>query len=248
MRITTSTLVGLLIVLCLILVPGCRTPSTSPIIDAEQEKTIGDWAAAQLQSESMGPTDPTVSNRVNAIVERLEAATPLKIEPTILVSDSNSYQAASLPGGWIVISAKMVQFFDGDPDALAGILAHEIAHVRNDDAMRQMTDALGADTMLNMTTEGKYSDASNVAVELLNFPHDINDEYRADSEGVQIATAAGYDPRGILTAINLLKNADNSSNPVWLQVHPLTSKRIKFLMNDIAACTHKAASDTSGIK
>jgi beta-barrel assembly-enhancing protease len=229
----------------LLVLTGCRTPSDTTVINPTQEKTIGDWAASQIQSESIGPTDPAITVEVNEVAKRLDRAITAKTPPRILVSDSDSDIVTSLPGGWVIISAHMVELFAGNRDALAGVMAHEFAHVENDDAMRQMSDALGADTLVNMTTQGKYLDASNVAVQLTSFSHDLDDERHTDPEGVRIAYAAGYDPRGILTAIAMLKQVTPATEAFWLQVHPVTNKRIKLLMNDIAAYLRIPKSETS---
>lgn len=223
-----------ILVTCLF-VSGCRTPSFKSAITPIQEKTIGDWAAAQIQSESSSPPDPLIAAQVSDITRKLNAALPALPPPRILISDTDTYTLTSLPGNWIVISAKMVTLLHDKPDALAGVLAHEYAHVANDDALKEMTDALGSDTMVNLTTQGKYTDTSNVAVQLMNIGHNIDDEYRADNEGVRIAAAAGYDPRGILDAIAVFKSVTPSSDAQWLVVHPVTAKRIKMLNNEVAS-------------
>jgi predicted Zn-dependent protease len=224
----------LLIAAACLAVSGCKTPSSTTAITHDQEKTIGDWAAAQIQSEASGPTDPAIVAEVDGITKKLDGAVTCEA-PRILISDSDSYTVTSLPGDWVVISANTVTLFHDNPDALAGLLAHEFAHVENDDAGKQMINALGADAMVNITTQGKYTDASNVAVQLMNFGHSIQDEYKADAEGVRIADAAGYDPNGIVVAIAKLKSVTPSTDAQWLVVHPVTPKRLKLLMRDVAA-------------
>lgn len=222
--------------LCLfcLIVSGCRNPSATNAISPEQEKTVGDWAAAQIQSESVGPMDPSITAQVATITKRLNTAVDVKPLPRVLVSDSDAYTAASLPGGWVVVSAKMVTLLGANPDALAGILAHEYAHVEDDDALKQMTGAMGADTMVSLTIQGKYTEASNVAVQLMNFSHNMDDEEKADTEGVRIASSAGYDPKGILTAINTLEAVTPLSDAQWLAVHPVNAKRLRMLAGDVA--------------
>jgi predicted Zn-dependent protease len=205
----------LLIAAACLAVSGCKTPSSTTAITHDQEKTIGDWAAAQIQSEASGPTDPAIVAEVDGITKKLDGAVTCEA-PRILISDSDSYTVTSLPGDWVVISANTVTLFHDNPDALAGLLAHEFAHVENDDAGKQMINALGADAMVNITTQGKYTDASNVAVQLMNF-------------------AAGYDPNGIVVAIAKLKSVTPSTDAQWLVVHPVTPKRLKLLMRDVAA-------------
>lgn len=234
-----------LVTTCL-LVGGCNQPSFNTPIGPEQEKTIGDWAAAQIQSEATGPIDPSILATVTAITKRLDAAVPSMAPPSILISDSDTYTVSSLPGGWVVISAKIVTLFQGQPDALAGLLAHEYAHVESDDAAKLMIAALGSDTLNNMTAQGKYTDASNVAVQLMNFGHSSDDEYKADQEGVRIAVAAGYDPRGLQNAIAVLQAVVPITDAQWLVVHPVTSKRLKFLGDDVSGYKAEEKSEVPG--
>jgi predicted Zn-dependent protease len=224
----------LLIVLLCLLLPSCRRPSFNNVISPEQEDTIGDWAAAQIQSEAIGPVDPDVIAEVDAVTKRLNVVFPLPKPPRILISDTDAYTVTSLPGEWIVISSETVTLFANQPDALAGLLAHEYAHVEHDDAMDEMTDALGPDSMLDMTTQGKYTETSNIAVQLMNFGHTPDVEAMADAEGVRLAASAGYDPHGILTAIDVLQKITPVTDAEWLVVHPVNSKRIGQLIADIA--------------
>jgi predicted Zn-dependent protease len=216
---------------------GCRTPCFNNGITPEQEKTIGDWAAAQIQSESIGPIDPSVLKDVSTITMRLnaEVTTP----PRILISDSDTYTVSSLPGGWLVISAKTVILMKGNPNALAGLLAHEYAHIEHDDALKKITGAVGSENLVNLTTQGKYTDTSNIAVQLTNLGNSFKDEYSADAEGVRIAASAGYDPNGILSAIAMLQAVSPTTDAEWLIVHPVSALRLKLLNNDVAAYANK---------
>lgn|GEM_PF-6921523 len=225
-----------ILTLCL-LTTGCKTPSFKSAITQEQENTIGDWAAAQIQSESGAPPDPAISAQVTSIAKNMNAVLPALPPPHILVSDSDTYTVASLPGDWIVISAKTVVLLHDRPDALAGLIAHEYAHVEADDALKQMSNTLGSDTLVNLTAQGKYTDTSNIAVQLMNFSHNIDEEYRADAEGVRIAALAGYDPHGIVDAIAVLRAVTPTSDAQWLLVHPVTPKRLKLLNVYAAAYT-----------
>src|SRR5205823_3003023 len=125
---------------------------------------------------------------------------------TVKVIESGDYpRAYGLPGGVLYVNSALILSADGEAE-LAGVIAHEIAHV----AARHATRALTRKKLCNLMTSVALltgpagillQEASGIAgpLSLKKFSRDA--EYEADLLGIEYAYAAGYDPEALLVAL-----------------------------------------------
>jgi predicted Zn-dependent protease len=216
---------------------GCNTPSFGNEVSTQQEMQVGQQAAAQVESQNQVVTDPAVVEPVQQIAARLfPQASKLRDDVTykIKVLQSDQVNAFSLPGGWIYIYTGLLSKVGNDKDALACVIGHEAAHVARKHAAKQISDAYGKEALINLLTQGKYQEASNIALQLDLLSHSRDDEYEADKYGLKFAREAGYDDKGMLRFFDTLqKVAPGGPAPEWLQTHPVTTNRVKHAEQDI---------------
>jgi predicted Zn-dependent protease len=210
------------------------------IVSVAQEIEIGREENAQVRKEMAQLRDPQVSAYITRVGKRLAAAAPgAKYPYSFTVANYREINAFSLPGGPVWIN-RGVLHASGDESQVAGVLAHEIAHIAQRHAADQMTKAVLAKWSLGvlgaMLGNAGGAGAAQVAGALvtngvfLKFSRD--DEAEADRVGLQIMTRAGWDPRGMIGLFEVLQR-EAKRNPgaveVFFSTHPSPEDRIAQL-------------------
>jgi len=227
----------LVLAFCLAFGPGCKDPNFSNQLTTRQENSIGAEAAAELEAQYPPVADPAVDTPVQSVAAKIfPEAAKLRGDITyrIKVLQSDEINAFSLPGGRIYITTGMLDKLGGDQDMLAAVIAHEAAHAALRHGANQIADAVGKDDLIDLISEGKYTDIANITLQLDQSSHSHEDEFQADHYGVRFAADSGYNPEGLLHFFNLMESvADNTIKPAWLQTHPITKSRISRAETDI---------------
>ena len=128
----------------------------------------------------------------------------------------------------------------GDESELAGVLAHELAHVVARHSANQLATNLGLQVVMAIALgedpEQLAAAAADIAggVGMARFSRE--DELQADDLGLRYVTAAGYDPRGMVRMFQGLQSVEGDpSRPLggFLATHPATAERIERLQRRI---------------
>ncbi len=134
--------------------------------------------------------------------------------------------AFALPGGFIFITASLLDLCRRDRDAIAFFLGHEIGHVLHGHARDRMT----ADAFLNAVMS-RMPAAGKMIADLIRKGYSQEQELEADRSAVRLAAAAGFDARAALTALKRLSQVapDPSGISEYLSTHPSISERVRRL-------------------
>ena len=208
------------------------------------ERQWGSQVAQQVQQSSKIVHDPVVEEYVNRVGQNIVKNSDAKIPFTIKVIDSDEVNAFALPGGFFYINSGLILAADNEAQ-LAGVMAHEIAHVAAHHQAREMTRMHMADLgMVPLVMLTGYSalgygiyEASAVAVPLtfLEFQRDF--EEQADWLGVEYMYDAGYDPQQLITffeKIEALQKTKPGLIAKSFATHPQTPKRVERTQHEIA--------------
>ncbi len=209
---------------------------------ADWEVRNGKQAAMEVERSSRMITDPVVVEYINRVGQNIVKNSDAKFPFTIKVIDSDEINAMALPGGFFYVNSGLILAADNESE-LAGVMAHEIAHVAAHHAARQMTKMeymqLSTVPLIFMggyTAYGIY-EASQLAIPLsfLKFNRDV--EAQADWLGVQYSYRAGYDPQGLVTMFEKLQALEKNKPGVLSRAfadHPQTPDRIARSEEEIA--------------
>ncbi len=216
------------------------SPSAITLVSVPQEIEIGREANAQVRKKAAVVRDSQVITYVARVGQRLAKAAPgAKYPYTFAVADYREINAFSLPGGPVWINRGVLHASTNESQ-VAGVLAHEIAHISQRHAADQLTNtllaqwslgALGA--MLGNTGGAGAAQIAGTFVTngvFLKFSRD--DERAADRVGVQIMTKAGWDPRGMIELLDVLRREqkrDPGAVDVFFSTHPSPEDRIAQL-------------------
>ena len=136
--------------------------------------------------------------------------------------------AFAMPGGTIVVTDALIRQFPDD-DTIAGVLAHEIAHVAEDHVLEQLYRTTGMRLLgalvfgeLGPVLEGAASEGEA----LISLAYSREHEAEADRIGVLLAATAGFDPEGLARLFEELDSRNSLPESSWWSSHPAPAGRI----------------------
>lgn len=184
----------------------------------ESEVKVGRQLAAQVEREAKFVDDPIISEYVNRVGQNIVLHSDAKIPFTIRVIDSDEVNAFALPGGFFFVNKGLILAADNEAE-LAGVMAHEIAHVaarhamENQRKMQILDYGILAGILLGGGVIGNVLYNAGGLIEGLSYlKFTRGAEEEADKLGVQYMWAAGYDPNAMATMFEKLE-AKNKKKP-----------------------------------
>jgi beta-barrel assembly-enhancing protease len=210
----------------------------------ESEIKLGRQYASEIEKNTRFVTDPVVSEYVNRIGQNIVKNSDCKVPFTIRVIDSNEVNAMALPGGFLYMNSGLILSTDEEAE-MAGVMAHEIAHVCAHHAARQLTRTnytqLGMIPVVMLTGSGWTAfgiyEATQFVVPLAFLKFSRSFEAEADYLGIQYAYRTGYDPQAIITffeKIQALEKRKPGAVSKAFSAHPQTPDRIVHSQQAIA--------------
>ena len=220
--------------------PAAAALAAFTIVSIPQEIEIGREENAQVRKQMAVLRDPQITAYISRIGNRLAKAAPgAKYPYSFTVANYREINAFSLPGGPVWINRGVLHAARNESQ-VAGVLAHEIAHIAQRHAADQMTKAILTKWSLSilgaMLGNAGGAGTAQVAGALvangvfLKFSRD--DEREADKVGLQIMSRAGWDPRGMIELFEVLRREakrDPAAVEVFLSTHPSPQDRIAQL-------------------
>ena len=208
----------------------------------DSEIRMGRQYAAEIEKSTKFITDSTITEYVNRIGQNIVKNSDCKVPFTIKVIDSDEINAMALPGGFFYVNSGLILNADEEAE-LAGVMAHETAHVCAHHAAREMTRAnyaqLGTIPLIfigGWTGYGIYEAASiGVPITFLHFSREF--EAQADYLGVQYMYRAGYDPQAFISFFEKVQALEKRKPGLVAKTfsdHPQTPDRIEHSQEEIA--------------
>jgi beta-barrel assembly-enhancing protease len=178
----------------------------------EKEVRLGRELAAEVDRQAKFIDDPAITEYVNRVGQNIVLHSDAKVPFTIKVIDSDEVNAFALPGGFFYVNKGLLLAADNEAE-LAGVMAHEIAHVAARHAVENNTKAtfleyaaLGASIFLGGWPGLIYQNTAGLGLlgAFMKFSRSAEEE--ADKLGVQYMYAAGYDPTAMATMFEKLES------------------------------------------
>jgi len=210
----------------------------------ETDIAIGKQLSQEVEKSAKFIDDPVITEYVNRVGQNLVRNSDAKVPFTIKVIDSDVVNAFALPGGFFYVNSGLILHADEESE-LAGVMAHEIAHVCARHGTREQSKA----TILQLASIPAmifipYSWAGyaiyqgmNFAIPLTFLKFSRGDEAEADYLGLQYMYKAGYDPNSFVSFFEKVQ-ADERKEPGTIPkvfaTHPPTPDRIENIQKEIA--------------
>ena len=218
----------------------CASAAAISLVSVEQEVKIGREANAQVKKQTPEVTDAQVLSYIRGIGRQLAAhAGGPRYPYSYSIANYKEINAFALPGGPVWIHRGAIVAARNEAQ-LVGVLAHETAHISQRHAADQLTKGVMANGLLTLLGaalgNGGGARTAEVAARflaggyMLKFSRD--DEREADRVGAQIMRRAGWDNRGMLEFMQVLRERqgrDPSAVETFLSTHPAPASRVNDL-------------------
>lgn len=229
--------------------PDMGSPA-SAILSQNEEARLGAAIMRSIRNSGMVVEDPLMTEYVNEVGNKIAAQTnDGDIDFTFFIVDDPRINAFAIPGGYIGVHTGLLEATRNE-DELAGVLAHEVAHVTQRHIARAIhansrQSILSTAIMLGALIAGAAGGGSEVAQagaaiaqgtaaqSQINFTR--SNEYEADRVGIASLADAGFDPYGMASFFEVMSRQRPTDPdhrvPEFLRTHPVTSARIAEARN-----------------
>jgi predicted Zn-dependent protease len=242
----------------LIIVAYSAAANAIQLLSVADEITIGKQAQAKVRKETPRVTDSRTVAYVSEIGRKLAShAIGERYPYSFSIADYREINAFALPGGPVWVNRGGIQTARTESQ-LAGILAHEIAHISQRHAAQQLSNVmvtnLGLSLFGALLGNAGGAVAANIAARyvasgaFLKFSRD--DEQDADRAGVGIMKRAGWDPHGMIELMESIREQekrDHGSVEIFFSNHPSTKDRLELLA-DIVPARRSGTRDTGAFQ
>lgn len=212
----------------------------------EQQVQLGERAATELRSkEKVLPSYDDRVRKVREVGARLLATVDDRNQPwhyTFDVLQNKQLNAFALPGGPTFFYTGLLDKMSTE-DELAGVMAHELTHVRKEHWAYQYRDEQQKNLLLSLgllifRANRATADIASIGLDVLvNLPYSRKHETEADDGGYDMMVKAGYNPEGLADVFRLLKSQGGKS-PEFLSDHPADAARINRIEAKVKKDTH----------
>ncbi|MCC6393714.1 MAG: M48 family metalloprotease, partial [Bryobacterales bacterium] len=207
----------------------------------EKEIALGKALAQDVERQAKIVDDPVIAEYVNRVGQNLVRNSDAKVPFTIKVVDSEEVNAFALPGGFFFVNSGLILRAESEAE-LAGVMAHEIAHV----AARHGTRQASRGQFVNLATiplifmggwagyGARQAASVLIPIGFLSFSRGFEEE--ADLLGLQYLYKTGYDPTAFVDFFEKLQSMEKRKPGTMSKVfstHPLTEDRIKNSQKNI---------------
>jgi len=209
----------------------------------EKEIPLGKQLAQEVERQAKIVDDPVIAEYVNRIGQNLVRNSDAKVPFTIKVLDTDEVNAFALPGGFFFVNTGLILKADSESE-LAGVMAHEIAHVAARHGTKQATRGemaqigmIAASIVIPYTWTGyAVRQGASMAIPLGFLTFSRGFEREADYLGLQYMYKTGYDPTSFVDFFEKIQSMEKKkpgSVSKVFSTHPMTDDRIKSAQDEI---------------
>lgn len=213
------------------------------VFSADQEVQLGQQAATDAERQLPMLNDRSVNNYVNTIVNRLERVAPFRDYPyQARVVNSSDVNAFALPGGYLYVNRGLIEAARTEGE-LAGVIAHEMAHVALRHGTANVSKAYAAQLGVgalgrilggsNNRNSQVWNVVGNLGLSSLFLKFGRNAEDEADSLGARMMAQAGYNPVEMANFFDVLAQERGSSRVAqFFSDHPAPANRSQHIRSE----------------
>ena len=209
------------------------------ITSTTKEVELGRKISRHVEKEFQRLADEAMQRRVQEIGARIVGVCDRQeLVYSFEVIEDKEINAFSLPGGYVYLNDGLVKKTKTD-DELAGVIAHEVAHIAARHAVKRYEASIGtqiAQLAAVAARKGQAAGGLGIAMRAARLAYARQDELEADRLAVKYLKAAGFDPRGILTFLETLQHVHEERSmylprgvvrPQYALTHPFVAERVR---------------------
>ncbi len=205
------------------------------LIPASQEKVLGEQTDAEIRSQYGLVEEPKIKNYVEGVGKAIVPYTHRpELDYKFAVLDTPVINAFAVPGGYVYVTRGILALLSSEAE-LATVIGHELGHISARHSLRRLSQMILVQTGLALIVSldkrlAEIAGLASIGMQLLFLKYSRDDEYQADSLGVEYARRAGWAPNSMVDFFTSLEKLGDLSGgrplPGFLSTHPLTKDRI----------------------
>jgi beta-barrel assembly-enhancing protease len=222
-------------------------PGIARGITVQEEEELSQKFMIEINEHFEIIHDPIISNYINQIGYKILSVVPTQpFQYHFYVVKEDVYNAFAGPGAQIFINSGLFEALENE-DELAGIIAHEISHVVCRHISQQIEQSrkvgmgalagVAAGVLMGAAGAGGAAASATLvgslaAAQSIILAHSREDEMQADQRGVDFIIRAGYNPKGLMTALTKIRSKQwygKDQIPTYMMTHPAVEDRIGYL-------------------
>ncbi len=179
--------------------------------------------------------DEKIKSVIDSLVKRITNANSVYGEELkVIILDNPQINAFALPDNHIIIYSGLIKACE-KPEALSGVIAHELAHIRLNHVMKKLVKEIGISVLFSMTSNGSGEVPKQVTQTLTSSAYDRTLEEDADGKAFQYLIKADIDPAPLADFFyNLSLQEPSYANRLqWLNTHPQTKERAEIIIDKL---------------
>ena len=234
--------------------------SSQAVFSPQLERKVGEEIMRDIRSDPSFLVDSEVTGYLNTLGYRLASVSPNNRQDfEFFAVRDNTLNAFALPGGYIGVHTGLILAAQSESE-LAGVLAHEIAHVTQRHIARYVAQdsrnsiisiAALAVAILAARANSQVGGAAGALAQAGVIQNSIDftreNEREADRVGFQILNDSGLDPRGMASFFERLSKFNrlyDNNAPTYLRTHPVTTERLADIENRLASTPYRQIPDS----
>ncbi|WP_396268413.1 M48 family metallopeptidase [Ideonella sp.] len=217
------------------------------VVPASVERHLGDSALSSIESAMLKPSSLPAAEQ-EAIRQRFAKAVAAAYPPGEAPAYELHFRSAdkaglgpnafALPGGHMVLTDELAELLKDQPDAITGVLAHELGHVRHRHGLRMVVQTSLLASLISVVVGDVSSLLATVPAVLTEQAYSREAERESDQESVDILRKAGISPSVMVVFFERIeawrqkKTGDSGVDlPIALSSHPSDEERVNFFKN-----------------
>jgi len=199
-----------------------------PDVGVEIERGLRPIVRREIALEGTVIEDPIVADGFATLLARLRPALgALPLEPEVVVVESPVVNAATLPGGIVVVYTGLVRTLE-TPEQMAAVLAHELVHLEHRDPVTQLAREIGMAAIFSAISGGGETAAQALLRSAIGLRYSRVAEDRADRGCLEVLARADLDPGAFADALERIVEAGERAPELlrWLDPHSDVDARI----------------------
>ena len=201
------------------------------------EERISEFIKENLERTEDIIKDKKVTQKLDSLLERITDRNNLnRNEIKLIILNKPEVNAFALPTDYLVVNSGLIQACES-PEALSGVLAHELGHIQLNHVRKKLIKELGLAVLISSTSGGGGEVVRQVTQTLSSTAYDRSLEEEADEKAISYLLEANIDPEPLAEFFYLLsmKEPDFMPDLAWLSTHPTSEDRAKEIMRLISS-------------
>jgi predicted Zn-dependent protease len=157
------------------------------------------------------------------------------------VVENNEINAFAMPGRHLVVHTGLIDFADHE-DEIAGVIAHEIAHIESGHVVKKLGKEIGLSILMNLTLGDIGGEVvRNALSTITSTAYDRSLEKEADLKAVDYMIAAKMNPTYLASFLEKLDKQSQTPEVLqWVSTHPDSKERVSYINQKVKSISPKA--------